>query len=256
MLSKTLLTLGALFLLSVVATNVFASPLQDQVFEPSVQIGADGKGFCSGEIISSERDAISGDVSTIILTAKHCVKDDPKDTIYQIMKAKYDEKNRKVGVDVYLAEVLGQSYKSDLALIRLRDKDTLFIKTATVAPRDTKLEFSQKVSVIGYPVGGSMTYTDGYLGFVEDGFFKDISTSGQFYRATPDTAPGSSGSSMFTQNKTGAYEIIGTLTGGMRGFSYINLYTPIEEINDYLDVAKGTFAWPAKAQDGKSASKL
>jgi len=224
--------IGLLFLIGLGTCKSNANPLIDQVFEPSVRLGD----FCSGEIIKSERDEKTGEVSTFILTAKHCVlKTKDSDTI-EINKDQYDSKNRKVGKKVYLSQVYGRSYKSDLALLKLRDKDTFFEHVAEVAKSDIKLEFGQDVDLIGYPLGRSMTYTTGKLGFVEDGVFGDISRTTQFYRATPDLAPGSSGSSMFTF-VDGSYKVIGIATGGAQMFSWFNFFTPIEEINEYLDTA-------------------
>jgi Trypsin-like serine proteases, typically periplasmic, contain C-terminal PDZ domain len=212
-----------------------ADPLVDQVFGPSVQLGD----FCSGEIIHSKRDEKTDKVSTIVLSAKHCVMDDTKKLV-TINKAVYDTHNRKTGVKTYIAEVLGTSFKSDLAVLKLRDQSYLFTDVAKVAKSDTPLRFGQDVVVVGYPLGRSMTYTEGNLGFVEDNVFSDISESKQFYRATPDIAPGSSGSSMFTL-VDGEYQIIGVVTGGASQFSWFNFFTPIEEINEYLDVVSKTF---------------
>lgn len=212
-----------------------ADPLVDQVFNPSVQLGD----YCSGEIIYSKRNEQTDKVNTIVLTAKHCVMDDPEKLI-PINKAVYDNKNRKTGVKTYIASVLGQSYKSDLAVLKLRDHSYLFDDVAKVAKADTPLAFGQSVVVVGYPLGRSMTYTEGNLGYVEDGVFNDISQSKQFYRATPDIAPGSSGSSMFTF-VDGEYQIIGVVTGGASRLSWFNFFTPVEEINEYLDVVSKTF---------------
>lgn len=232
-------------------STVRADPLVDQVFTPSVQLGD----FCSGEIVYSKRDQESGDVSTVVLTAKHCVLGNEKGLV-PINKAIYDNHNRQIGTSTYLSTVLGTSYKSDLALLKLRDKNTLFTDVAEVAPSDTPLRFGQEVVVVGYPMGRSMTYTEGNLGFVEDGVFPDISQSRQFYRATPDIAPGSSGSSMFTL-VDGKYQIIGITTGGARMFSWFNFFTPVEEINDYLETASKSYMTEEdkKAQDNKIEKK-
>src|SRR5690242_8362321 len=194
------------FVLALIATISLtgiakADPMVDQMFDPSVQIG----NYCSGEIIKSDRDLKTGEVSTYVLTAKHCTENDGK--IVTVNKAIYDKHNRQISIKTYLADVYGRSYKSDLALLKLRDKDTYFEKVATVASRDIELTYGQGVELVGYPLGRSMTWTSGRLGYVEEGVFKDVSQSGQFYRATPDLAPGSSGSSMFTWNdKTKQYE--------------------------------------------------
>lgn len=201
----------------------------EEMFLPSVQLDKN----CSGTIIYSDRDKISGKVSTMVLTAKHCTESLNQDL--EIFIYDYNKSNRLVKSNGWTAKVWGQSYKSDLALIKLVDDNTIF-KTAKIAPRSTgeSLIFGQDVFSVSYPLGGSMTFTQGTLGRVEN---LPYSSSKEFYRSTPDIAPGSSGSGLF-QNVTGDYELIGTLTAGYRHFSFMNLYTPIEEIHDYLDVAK------------------
>jgi len=235
--------IAAAFLLSSIsAGTAFADPLVDQVLTPSYQIGAPDKGgFCSGEMIKSDRDAKTGKVSTYILTAKHCVKDDEKAT-YTIRKDDHNASLHQTGVKEYLADVYGTSYKSDLALLKLRDTDTYFDTVATVAKKDVHLSFGQTVEMVGYPLGRSMTWTEGKLGYIEEVQpFADVSNSKLFQRASPESAPGSSGSSLFAWNDTTKkYEIVGILTGGPNQFFYIGLYTPVDEINDYLDTALST----------------
>jgi S1-C subfamily serine protease len=80
--------------------------------------------------------------------------------------------------------------------------------------------------------------TSGTLGRAEAvEAFSSISRSKEFYRSTPDIAPGNSGGAMFQKNAKGDYEVIGVATGTIRGFTYINFYSPIEEIQEYLKVA-------------------
>lgn len=231
MLSKTLLLASGLFLFAVIATNAFADPLVDQVRAPSVRLDA----YCTGQIIKSTRDAKTGKVSTYILTAKHCLLGDEKNTIPIAIDT--HDGLKKTGKRVYDATVLGTSYKSDLGLIKLKDEQTYFESVAEVAKSDINLQFGQAVIVEGYPLGLSMTETEGKLGYLEEQpAFNDISQSKTFYRATPDTTGGSSGSAMYTLDG-GKYKLIGILTGGYQRGTYINYYTPIEEINAYLDVA-------------------
>lgn len=222
-------------LLLVLATcnQAKADQLVTELIEPSVQLG----NYCSGQIIHSKKNEKTNKVSTIVLTAKHCVRDEE---LIPINKAVYNKENRKTGVKTYLATVLGQSWKSDLAVLKLRDEETLFDNVATIAPSKTQLQFGQDVYVIGYPLGLSMTLTAGKLGYVEDGLFKNISKSHQFYRASPDVMPGSSGSSMFTL-VDGKYKIIGVTTGMVGGITFMNFFTPLEEINEYLDIVSKTF---------------
>jgi len=213
--------------------------MNEQMFIPSVQLGNNSKdGFCSGTLISSERDQVSGDVETFILTAKHCVTDQKDGSDISVIIHNYNDSNREINAVDYKATVYGKSYKSDLALVKLKDKDTFFKTTAKIAPKDAKLQFGQDVWVVGYPLGLSQTITSGVLGRVEAvDAFSEISNSKEFYRSTPDIAPGNSGGAMFQKNAKGDYEVIGVATGAIRGFSYINFYSPIEEINEYLSVA-------------------
>lgn len=213
--------------------------MNEQMFVPSVQLGnSSTDGFCSGTLISSERDQVSGDVETFILTAKHCVTDHKDGGDISVIIHNYNTENREINAVDHKAIVYGKSYKSDLALLKLKDKDTFFKTTAKIAPKDTKLVFGQDVWVVGYPLGLSQTLTSGVLGRVETVEpFSTYSQSRQFYRSTPDIAPGNSGGAMFQKNAKGDYEIIGVATGTIRGFTYINFYSPIEEINEYLSVA-------------------
>jgi len=228
MKTKIVSTLVALVALTGIAS---ADPLVDQVRTPSVRLDA----FCSGTIISSKRDDKTGKVATYVLTAKHCVKDSEKDTI-PIAKDKYNGLD-KAGKTVYDSTVFGTSYKSDLAILKLRDDQTFFDKVAKVAEKDINLQFGQAVVVEGYPVGMSMTETEGKLGYKEEQpAFSDISQSKIFYRATPDIVGGSSGSGMFTFDN-GEYKLIGVVTGGYQHGTFVNYFTPVEEIRDYLATA-------------------
>lgn len=213
--------------------------MNEQMFLPSVQLGnSSTESFCSGTFVQSERDQVSGEVKTFILTAKHCVEDRPDGSDVSVVVHNYNNANREINAVDYKAIVYGKSYKSDLALLKLKDKDKFFTNIAKIAPADTKLVFGQDVWVVGYPLGLSQTMTSGTLGRVETvEAFNSISRSKEFYRSTPDIAPGNSGGAMFQKNAKGDYEVIGVATGAIRGFTYINFYSPVEEINDYLKVA-------------------
>lgn len=223
----------AAFLGWTAATAAKAGTLQEDVFNPSVQIG----GFCSGEIVYSDREKKSGEASTYVLTAKHCVSDLKDDSNIVINRFEYSENLRLLKTIGYSGKVYGRSFKSDLALIKLKDKDTVFDDVAKVADLKTPIVYGEEVHVIGYPMGQSMTYTKGNLGFVETvEAFSQNSQSREFYRATPDVVGGSSGSSMFI--KTGdEYRIIGTLTGQYTIGTFMNYFTPLEKIHEYLDIA-------------------
>lgn len=210
----------------------FAENLQKEVFNTSVRLEA----FCSGTIIHSDRDKLSGKVSTIVLTAKHCVMDKNIGDVLNVNKFVYNDRLRQIKTDSYVATYEGASYKSDLAVLKLKDEQTLFEDVATVGKADIPLAFGDPVVSVGYPLGLSQTYTLGNLGFVEtQTAFNRVSSTNEFFRATPDIAPGSSGGSLFTL-KDGKYQLIGVVTGGAPQFSFFNYFTPVEEINEYLDV--------------------
>jgi S1-C subfamily serine protease len=205
--------------------------LNKQLFNNAVQIG----NFCSGNIIHSDRDKITGEVETVVLTAKHCVVNRERMTVSTF---EYDKTLRKTKSVAYEAKKMGMSYKSDLALIKLDDKQTLFNSVAKIAPEDIQLEFGQPTFIAAYPKGLSMTYTMGVLGFVEimEGF-GSMSTSTEFFRSTPDVKGGSSGAGLFTLSG-GNLVLIGTTTGQWNDSTFMNYFTPIQEIREYWDVAK------------------
>lgn len=223
-----------------------------QAVAPSIQIGK----FCSGTIIHSDRDKESGEAETIILSAKHCVKTDQR---LDINIAEHNNGDNRVTSEVsWKAIVTGTSYKSDLALIKLLDKMKVFTHVAKVADKDIKLSFGQRVYTVSFPLGLSKTYTEGNLGYVDylEGAGSTLnSNSNDFYRATPSVAGGSSGSGLFVKTDSGDYQLIGTLTAGYTVGTFANLYTPIEEIRDYIDTASKSWKSSEPKADEKKDEK-
>lgn len=225
--------------------------VQDEMLTPTVQIRVDTnimgmfQGYCSGSIIASKRDEKTGDVTTLVLTAKHCTE--AVDERMEVVSYEHSKSNREIKENVWKAKVCGRSWKSDLALVKLDDHQTFFEKTAKVAEKGIVLNFGDDVDLVGYPAGLGLTWTEGKLGYVEDTHglaFDDISQSTEFYRATPMMTGGSSGSPLFYQDTDGTYKIVGVLTGG--GLQYLGFYTPVEEINAYLDTALEGCGLPGK----------
>lgn len=215
----------ALFLAA--STLTAQAGLKEEVFSPSVQIGD----YCSGTVVHSERDRESGEVETVVLTAKHCVKSGERVTVDV---TEYDDSLRETKRVQYAAKVLGSSWKSDLAVIKLSDKSTIF-PSAKIAPKDIELSFGEEVHTASYPAGFGLTYTRGHLGYIQH--IGRYSNSGEYLRATPDVVGGSSGSGLFVLRPEG-YVLTGTLTAGYNLGTFMNLYTPIDEIREYWDVAK------------------
>lgn len=251
-----LVTVGAALLYAVApakSEELLSDIKLTQMVVPSIQLNKN----CSGTIIHSDRDKESGEAETFILTAKHCT--DAVDQKMDINIAEYNPENRKTSETAWKGFVLGQSYKSDLALIKLYDKQKVFVHTAEIADKTVKLAFGQTVYSVSFPMGFSKTFTAGNLGFVENmAELSDVSKSSDFYRATPDIAGGSSGSALFTEvtkDKVPSYQLIGVLTAGFTRGTFMNLYTPIDEIVEYISTASKSWKTAVKVEKKDEVKK-
>jgi hypothetical protein len=232
--------IAALFITGIVfiATSVviaLASPppelekLQKEVLGFTAQLN----GNCSATLVYSDRDKKSGDVTTLFLTAKHCVADAGDSD--QVVDIPVYQNSRIVKKDRYIAKVHGKYYKADLALVELKDRQTWFERVGQMADAKVQLFMGEPTWTVGYPLGQSLTITAGMFTSFET---VDYPSPGvEYFRATPDIAPGNSGGALWHQTVTGDYELIGVTTAGYRGLPYMALYTPITDIRAYLDVA-------------------
>ena len=84
--------------------------LQKEVLGVTVQLN----GNCSGTVIYSNRDKVSGDVTTLILSAGHCAID--KDSDQRIEFPVYQD-NEIVKKDAYVGKVFGVYFIADLSLL-------------------------------------------------------------------------------------------------------------------------------------------
>lgn len=200
--------------------------LQDQVLGVTVQLNHN----CSGTLFRSERDKKSGEVETLVLTAKHCVDDARKKD--QIVDVPVYQKGRLVKRESYVATVKTTSYKRDLAILELKDKQTWFEKTATLAESGTVPIMGEDVWTAGYPGGNLLTITTGLFGSLET---IDFPSDGvEYFRATPDVIGGNSGGAMYRLNG-GNFELIGVTTAARRDHSFVAFYTPIDAIQDFVN---------------------
>lgn len=221
-----------LFLLIASCFPAYALDLE-KLNSQAASMTAQLNGNCSATLIHSKRDEKSGDVLTVFLTAKHCVEDS-RDTLQYLDMPVYQE-GRVVKRDRYTAKVKGRSWKYDLALIELLDKQTWFEKTATISRSLDVPNLGSEVVVLGYPLGLQLTVTAGLFGSLESIDFPKPNT--EFYRATPDIVGGNSGGGMFIANKEGDYELIGVSAAAHQIYSHISLYVPTYAIHEYLKVA-------------------
>lgn len=213
---------------------VFAAPRDDlgKMREQMLAMTAQLNENCSATLIWSDRDDKSGEVETLFLTAKHCVKGSKKDMTIDIPV--YQD-NRIVKKERYIARVKGEYYKGDLALVELKDKQTFFDAVARIAPEGSPLVMGEEVWTAGYPLGFSLTITKGIFGSYET---HDFPKDGiEYIRVTADATFGNSGGAMFHRNAAGDFELLGVTTARMRDNTFMGLYTPIDTIHDYLKVA-------------------
>lgn len=120
--------------------------LQKEVLGVTVQLN----GNCSGTVIYSNRDKVSGEVTTLILSAGHCAID--KDSDQRIEFPVYQD-NEVVKRDAYVGKIEGVYFKADLSLWKLKDHQTFFPNVAKLAPEKPTLLMGEDVWTVGYPLG-------------------------------------------------------------------------------------------------------
>lgn len=205
--------------------------LQDAA-KASVQIGK----YCSGTVIE-DPDLSDGEQVTII-SAQHCL--DGTQGVGTVLEINIPNivGNEYVSDKTVKAIVTSVSDKSDLILIQILDAEEGRNLPKAKVYGGTP-QFGDEVVALGYPFGGLRTMTTGVLGYVENLMyvFKTScvfpSESCRYQKATPGVAPGSSGGGLFKETDYG-YQLIGVLTGGNPRAGFVNYYTPIDEIREFL----------------------
>ena len=222
--------IGAVVVVLVTAASAYASPaIQSGMILPSVKV-ADG---CSGQVVSSKRDNESGDVETLILTAKHCVAKLPNGQTIAIAFPQYDASTRLVGELVYYGSVAAKDPKGDLALIRLHDKQTYFANTVTVDDGKNPVQLGDDCWASGFPKAWALTITRGIIGPLERQDFDGPDGEIEYRRASAQVAGGSSGGGLY-RLIDGAYTLIGVTTGRASSDAFIAMWTPLDAIQEFL----------------------
>lgn len=206
-----------------------ADPKLNQILDPTVLLELDEGGKCSGELVYSGRDTKTGEVTTLVLTAKHCAQH--SENLADVIVPHYDRTLRKVSYVGYKATVRGRSSSADIALYELQDRDTVFDNLVRLAPKDTTLEIGEPTWAVGFSLGLEKTVTEGLLG--------PLQTVGdnEWLRATSDIAPGNSGGGLYHKNDAGDFELIGVTVVSAGSASFVTGSVPISEIQKYLAVA-------------------
>lgn len=223
--------MAALAALFALASPAFASDLE-RLNQQALSVTAQLNGNCSATLIHSDREAASGDVSTYFLTAAHCVKD--RNIDHNLDLPVY-QNGRVVKKERYVARHHGTWHGGDLALIRLKDKQTFFARTATIAPQDAVPPMGANVWTVGYPAGLQLTVTPGVFGSYETIDYPKSGT--EYFRATPDVIGGNSGGALYRVTDAGDFELIGVTSAARTDHSFVAFYVPIDAIHNYLKVA-------------------
>lgn len=223
-----LLLFGVAAILLSIGVAFADNKMQNQMIGYTAQLN----GNCSATLIHSKRDDVTGNVSTVFLTAKHCTTGQKSDMKIELPVY---QKSRLVKRDQYIARLRGEWFAGDLALVELKDKQTFFPSVAKIGPSEPKLALGDNVWAVGYPLSWSLTITAGLFGAIETQDFDKPGT--EYYRATPDIAGGSSGGALWHINEAGDFELIGVTAARARSDSFIGLYTRAEDIHAYLKVA-------------------
>jgi S1-C subfamily serine protease len=191
--------------------------LKAQAIDPVVKINQS----CSGTIISSIADD-AGKVKTQILTAKHCIKGKNGQLNIETTERGKPIKDVNVWYDNDR-----EDYKTDLAVITLRDTETIY-PVATIAS-DELVDLGSDIVVVGYPRALIKTVTKGlFSGYQE----LDDAT---LYRATAPLTYGNSGGALFQQNGDN-FELIGVVSMKYRDSEFMNLFVPLKEIQEFLRI--------------------
>jgi len=224
--------LGLIGIAFLAASTIYAyagdkDKMRKEMFSPTAQLNMN----CSATLIHSKRDEKSGDVLTVFLTAKHCVTGNKSDMAVDLPVY---QKNRVVKKERYTARVRGEYYAGDLALVELKDKDTVLGPVAKIAPEGAELFMGEDVWALGYPLAWTLTVSQGLFGGFETSDF--AAPGAEYFRATPNIAGGNSGGALYHLGGSD-YEIIGVTTARAKNDSFVGLYTSLETIHAYLKVA-------------------
>lgn len=243
LLSSVALAAAFLCTPSFVPANAAEWDMDKQITETNVVLGAGGEGFCSGTIINIKH--------RIILTAAHCVKSRVKrETVEDIDPNTGEVRTRIVQKPLdlevwqnvtkdyevvssrhYLAKVKGVNNKADVAILQVVDENYTPSMAAPLAPDSAPMKRGMTVYIIGNPgVEFDNSITKGILSAPERSVnFNNGEGPIKLFQVDAAVIGGSSGGQVVNENG----EIIGTVTGGLRGSS-INFAAPIAQTKKLL----------------------
>lgn len=208
--------------------------MQAQMLDPTVEIGSRNmnstREFCTGSIFHSDRDEASGEVLTLVMTAKHCT--DKVDDPMLVSISTVGDDLSITATTAYSAVVAGFCSGQDVAYLRLDDTDTIF-PTVRLAAKDTRLYEIEDVWAVGYPRGLTRTVTTGQLGLIET-----HQMQADWFTAIRDSAPifgGNSGGPLFHRAADGGYEQIGITVAGWMDALHMAYSVPLEPMSKCVE---------------------
>jgi len=222
----------AFALLCVLSLSASAQPnsivrIQTDMLTPSVRVNDN----CSGTIIKSQRDDKTGDVVTYVLTAKHCLAG-KSNVANEVDIPVYSDGNRLIAEHTIFANVWRQDRSSDLAILVLLDRQTIYAPVAVVAAKGSAMYAGTDVWASGYPRGVALTLTRGILNHLVRAAVAGTPER-EYYHSTASVSPGSSGGGLYRQTESGGYEIIGMVSARSAKDDYLTLITPLADIHRF-----------------------
>jgi S1-C subfamily serine protease len=212
--------------------------MNEQIEKTNVIVG----GVCSGTIISVEE--------RIILTAHHCITQQlVEEEVKEIdpatgeVKTKRVQKRKPLSVVVhkradyeivssqsYLVKIVGIDAKNDIALLQVTDKDYRPAMAARLAADDWLIRRGQRVYSVGNPgIEYDNSIAEGIISAPQRTVSFGPGQDFQMFQHSASTMGGSSGGSILNENG----ELIGTVTGGLRGAA-IGFAIPISATKELL----------------------
>lgn len=212
-----------------ITTESYVRNQDVNMHQSTVQLGK----YCSGTVINDP----TGKGRKTVLTARHCIDEGAQ--IVEITVPTINEQGQTTHEDSIKFDVVRISDKSDLALLQ---SDSKLFNYPAMAIYSGSLNIGDPVLAIGYPSGGVITLTSGFIGPIEKvPAFYSISKTGEFRRSSTLVAPGSSGGSLVKKGWFGP-QLVGVATGMNLKYQFQTFWTPIEEIRAFIEeVKKPTF---------------
>lgn len=233
--------------------------LHSSVLRPCVRVRS-GRAGGSGTVLYSRPDAVTGDVSTFVLTNHHViensvrvvekwdaakqknVKRDERDLV-EVHFFNYRWSSRAVGANAIEAEIVAYDKDQDLALLRLRGTDPVPAVAKMFQRGDeSKLRVGAQVFNVGCGLGEPPVLTEGRISV----FGREMDGV-EFWLVTAPSIYGNSGGATFLQD-TG--EFVGVpsriaVTGfmGMTAVTHLSYSIPITRVYAFLENQKFRFIY-------------